>query len=240
MKTKKIAYLIMAVYTALFTIQIKGQNLITNGDFELPQYSAPPYYRYLPAGDNTDLLGWTSIDDGIGEQPYVINTNGYPDNIYSGSQSVTLDQGSGISTTFSVSAGTVYLLSFYTRPAVHYQSFSSLAPLHVSVGGYATTFYTTNQETFTQFTYEFIAPVTNTAAALEFYNPSSVGDFKVYLVDDVIVSVVTNPAPQLQLDLAGNLMLNAPIGSSNRVEYVSDLGYSGDFMATKAEHLVKT
>ena len=179
---------------ALATHSLHAQNLITNGDFELLEYSAPPFFRFLPHSDSTTLPGWTAIDDFIGEPSYVFSEELYPDFIHSGSQAVFLNQGSGLSSLFSTTANTTYELSFFATPSVSGQPIGSVSPLQIAVAGFTTTFASSVADVYEHVTFQFTASTTTADAVLSFYNPSASGDYKHYAIDTVSVTVVPEPS----------------------------------------------
>ena len=182
-------------YTALASLLLclstpVSANLITNGGFENPGFSTPPFFRYLANGDSTTIANWTVMDDGIGEQPYLMNIAGYPTSIHEGSYALSLNQGSGIVTDFSVIAGLDYKLSFFAKTT------SGIVPdpLDVSIAGFASTF--TPEAAFTEYNFMFTASSSDSAAILQFMNTSPVGDFRIWTLDNIQVNQVNSvPAP---------------------------------------------
>jgi hypothetical protein len=193
MNPKSRALLAAGVLSVLYQ-NIAAQNLVSNGGFELPGFISPPGYRFLSNGDSTSIQGWVAIDDGVGEQPYLMSRGSYT--VYEGNYSLTLNQGSGIRTTVSLQAGQQYQLSFLFPVAT-----GNASPLRVDVGGFTTTF----TPLATPQTFAFTASSTNPLASLQFFNPSPVGDFKTEVLDQVVLTAVpeASAASMLIVGLVG-------------------------------------
>jgi hypothetical protein len=167
-----------------------NDNLIANGGFESPGFNAPPDYRYLSSTESfsptlgIDLTGWIARDDRIGEPPYLAKLPGSTNEVHRGDYAVLLNQGSAITTTFPTQRDRAYTLTFWLRPADAADNIPP-DPLRVRIAGLATTFPTI--QGWTQRTFHFTAPSTDTAAPLEFFNDSPVGDWRVWNLDDVMV-----------------------------------------------------
>lgn len=192
-------HLFAALATAVAAVNsTQAQNLLANGDFELPGFGVPPYYRYTANGDSSTLAGWTVINDGIGEAPYVMHA-GYPaydaTGIPHGTYAVSLNQGSGLRTTFPMVGNTAYELSFWVRPGeADGSGHFTPDPLAVQVAGVTANIPPTGSG-WSYHTLVFIAPSSDPAALLEFLNPSPVGDFRGWAIDAVaIATVVPEPA----------------------------------------------
>lgn len=165
-------------------------NLLSNGGFESP--GTVNTFLYLSNND-TSVSGWTVIDDGLGERPYLMNKNrpggSYSNRVVEGTYAMAINQGSGIKTTFPVTAGVVYTLSFQARKG----STADYAPLEVSVAGFDTTFAGVTGS-FQLLTYTFTANTTNLAAELSIFNSSSTPDYKTYDIDAVVIEEGSGPS----------------------------------------------
>lgn len=168
--------------------------LVSNGGFEAP--GTVTTYQYLSNGDSTSIPGWSVSDDGAGEKPYLMNKNrpggSYTNRVFEGSFAIALNQGSGITTTFPVTAGTTYTLTFYARK----NNTTGYAPLEVTVAG-TTTGFADITTSFQGYAYTFTATTTDPAAVLRFTNPSPTPDYKTYDLDavSVVEGIVTAPPP---------------------------------------------
>ncbi len=167
-------------------------NLVSNGDFEQPAtLAAVPGYQYLPNND-ASVTGWTAYSDGIGEESYLMNKNrsngSYLSRVYEGNYGMALNTGNAIQTTVSLVAGNVYDLSFWARANV-----SSSSPLQIEIANNSLTIATA--AAFTQFTYQFIANATDSAALLKFFNPSANGGNRVWALDAVSIEAAPVPVP---------------------------------------------
>ena len=177
------------LFIALTTHFAYATNLVFNGNFELPGFSVPNYYRYLGNGDSTTMQGWIVSDDGQGEASYLMHRTGYS-GVYEGTYSLSLNQGSSIRTTFSTIANVSYRLSFYAAISNH----AMATPMKVKIGTNVATFSQTGIQT-----YEFTAATTNSSTLLEFINDGPLGDFKIHLLDDI--SIVQTPEATTTLSL---------------------------------------
>lgn len=175
------SYLLLFFLLCMMTLPAFGVNLITNGNFELPGFSIPDYYRYLVNGDSTTMLGWTVSDDGIGEKSYLMHRTGYGSGVYEGLYTLSLNQGSSIQTTFATTLHAMYRLSFYMTMSAH----PNATPMKVNIAGYTTTFATTGIQT-----YDFVATSTNANTILQFVNDGPTGDFKIHTLDAISVEVL--------------------------------------------------
>ena len=188
MKIIKIIMLILAVVLPLPSAI--AANLLSNGGFESP--GAVTTYQFLSNNDSTSVTGWTAIDDAVGEKPYLMYKNrsggSYTNRVIEGLYAVAINQGSGITTTFPVTAGVTYTLSFQSRKGTT----AGYTPLEVSVAGFTATFPNVTG-TFQQFTYTFTASATDAAAVLMFMNTSPTPDYKTYDLDAVVVEEGTGP-----------------------------------------------
>lgn len=191
-------------------------NLITNGGFETPGFAGFPDYRYLPNGD-TSITGWTVTSDGIGEEAFWAKAPSYT--VLDGSYAVFLNQGSTIETTFAVTAGTTYTLTFgYFAGAPGNQA--DYLPLGVEVAGFGTTFTdATFNSSYNTGTYQFTALVSNPAAVLRFSNPAGnpadPGVFAAYNIDAVSIVPAAVPEPG-SLALAGVALAGAGLRAARR------------------------
>lgn len=165
-------------------------NLLSNGSFESP--GTVTTYLFL-SNNAASVTGWTVIDDAVGERPYLMNKNrpggNYANRVVDGIYALAINQGSGIKTSFPVTAGVTYTLSFQVRKntAVGY------TPLEVSVAGFDTTFANVTGS-FQLVSYTFTAGSTNSAAELRFFNSSPTPDYKTYDIDAVVVEEGTGPS----------------------------------------------
>lgn len=167
-------------------------NLVSNGDFEQPAtLAAAPGYQYLPNND-ASVTGWTAISDGIGEESYLMNKNRsngtYLPRVYEGNYGLALNTGNALQTAVSLVVGSVYDLSFWARANV-----SGALPLQIEIAGNSLTLATA--AVFTQFTYQFTANVTDSAALLKFFNPSANGGNRVWALDAVSIEPAAVPLP---------------------------------------------
>lgn len=198
-KTVHACHLPAAIATVAVGVSTaQAQSLLVNGDFELPGFSAPPYYRYMANGDSSTMTSWTVINDGIGEAPYLMHA-GYPaydaTGIPHGTYAVALNQGSGLRTTFPIVGNTIYELSFWVRPGeADGPGHFTPDPLAVQVAGVTANIPPTSSG-WSYHTLLFTTPSSDPAAVLEFLNPSPVGDFRGWAIDAVAVTtVVPEPA----------------------------------------------
>jgi hypothetical protein len=179
-------------------------DIILNGGFETPGFSTPPYYRYLIDGDSTTIPGWQVIDDFAGENPYLVNIGGYAAFVHSGSYALSLNIGSGIRTTFGVTGGTTYDLSFFGLT-------TAAAPtLRIDVAGFVHTITAPGGGTpYTQYHYQFTPAFSDPAATLQFMNIAAGADFKIWVLDDIQLMAVEAPAPGAAALLALGLLAMA-------------------------------
>lgn len=188
MKIINIIMLLLAV--ALPVSSAVAANLISNGGFESP--GSVTTYKFLSNNDSTSVTGWTAIDDAVGEKPYLMYKNrtggNYTNRVVEGLYAVAINQGSGIKTTFPVTTGVTYTLSFQSRKGTT----AGYTPLEVSVAGFATSFSSVTGS-FQQFTYTFTATSTDSAAVLMFTNTSPTPDYKTYDLDAVVVEEGNGP-----------------------------------------------
>lgn len=177
--------------TTVFSLpSAMAANLLSNGGFESP--GTVTTYQFL-SNNATSVTGWTVIDDGVGERPYLMNKNrpggNYTNRVVEGIYAMAINQGSGIKTTFPVTAGVTYTLSFQAQKGTT----SGYRPLEVSVAGFNATF-TTITGSFQLLTYTFTASATNSAAELRFFNSSPTPDYKTYDIDAVVVEEGSGPS----------------------------------------------
>ncbi|PPD33038.1 MAG: hypothetical protein CTY19_09350 [Methylomonas sp.] len=165
-------------------------NLLSNGGFESP--GTVTTYLFL-SNNATSVTGWTAIDDGIGERPYLMNRyrpgGSYTNRVMEGTYALAINQGSGIKTTFPVTAGVTYTLSFQVRKG----SAGGYTALEVAVAGFNTAF-TSVTGSFELRSYTFTATTTNPSAELKFFNSSPSPDYKTYDLDAVVVEEGTGPS----------------------------------------------
>ncbi|MDD2761414.1 MAG: DUF642 domain-containing protein [Methylomonas sp.] len=188
MKTLKTLMLMLAA--AMPLAPVAAANLLSNGGFESP--GTVTTYQFL-SNNATSVAGWTAIDDGVGERPYLMNKNrsggSYISRVAEGNYAMAINQGSGIKTTFAVTAGVTYTLSFQARKGTT----AGYTPLEVSVAGFNTSFADVTGG-FQLLSYTFTASTSNAAAELRFFNSSPTPDYKTYDIDAVIVEEGTAPS----------------------------------------------
>ncbi len=186
--TDRLSQTLVAVFSgAAVAFSSHGQNLLLNGDFELPGYESPPAYRYL-AGTAWQprletLNGWTILDDGVLEPPYLGRLPNYTNVVHHGEYGIALNQGSGIRTEFPVRQATPYQLSFWVR----LQGNSAVMPLRVNCSGIITNVPIT--QTWTRHQVEFEATSDNAAAVVQFDNVSAAGAGRTIGLDDISLAV---------------------------------------------------
>jgi hypothetical protein len=166
-------------------------NLVTNGGFEQPgTLATTPGYQYLP-NNNTSVTGWTSISDNVGEESYLMNknrsNNSYLNRVYEGSYGLALNTGNAVQTSVTLTAGTIYDLSFMAKANV-----TGASPLQVNIGGFTSSL--ANTTTFTPFLFQFTAASTDPEAILKFLNPSVNGGNRMWNLDAVNLQPVPVPA----------------------------------------------
>jgi hypothetical protein len=187
---KIIKTITLMLMTALPAFSVVAANLLSNGGFESP--GTVSTYKFLGNNDSTSITAWTAIDDALGEKPYLMHKNrsggNYTSRVFEGLYAVGINQGSGIKTTFPVTAGVTYTLSFQTRKGTT----SGYSPLEVSVDGFTVSFPSVSSA-FQPFTYTFTATATNAAAVLMFMNSSAAPDYKTYDLDAVVIEEGTGP-----------------------------------------------
>jgi len=202
--------LLVLVFPLVAILPRLGAQLIVNGGFESNALAPSENYRYLDNGDSTSITGWTVQNDGDGERPYLMRYGGggsvepYP--VPSGTFAMDLNIGSGVSTTFAVTAGTTYTVSFLA------QSYQADADLRVTLAG-EQRLVTVHQNysaadpyTFELLTTTFTPSVSSSNAVLQFFNPSTGADYKGYYLDDVTVTSAV-PEPAMSALLASSLAL---------------------------------
>lgn len=186
---KSIQTTLLMLAAAMPLAPAAAANLLSNGGFESP--GTVTTYQFL-SNNATSITGWTAIDDGIGERPYLMNKNrtggSYTNRVIEGSYALAINQGSGIKTSFPVTAGMTYTLSFQARKGAT----AGFTPLEVSVAGFNTTFSNVTGS-FQLLTYTFTAGASNAAAELKFFNSSPAPDYKTYDIDAVVVEEGTGP-----------------------------------------------
>ena len=202
-----------------------AQNLLSNGDFELPEFSSPPFFRYLTNTNYATQLGkplpgWTVLDDGIQEPPYLGKLPTYTNVVHHGSYGIALNQGSGIRTTFATESNAIYRLSFWLR----LQGTVTPLPLQVTIAGVVTNVPITTS--WTDHFLQFTAATTDPVAVVQFSNVSPVGNFQTIGLDEI--SLVKFPLLQARLlPVEGRLLpfvsLDGGVGRTYRVEYVDSL-----------------
>lgn len=187
MKSIKIILLMLATMSLA---PVSAANLLGNGSFESP--GTVTTYQFL-SNAATSVTNWTAIDDGIGERPYLMNKNrpggNYISRVIEGTYAMAINQGSGIKTTFPVTAGVTYTLSFQARKGTA----GGYTPLEVTVAGFNTSFNNISNN-FQLLSYTFTAGASNAAAELKFFNSSPPPDYKTYDIDAVVVEEGTGPS----------------------------------------------
>ena len=163
---------------------------ILEDSFEAPILpTSITYYKYLSAGD---LPGWTVINDGRGEQPFLINEvlyagrTGYPD--FFGSQALTLNEGSGIQKTISLLAGQTYSFSIWGYG-------NSELPLEIQIGLHTEflNFEHWREGGLKERTFSFTASENDEDAILRIYNPIVGADYHERVLDNITISTVSVP-----------------------------------------------
>jgi hypothetical protein len=195
--TTKHAVSVAILCLALSGFAVHAQNLISNGDFELPGFDSPPSVRFLIDGD-TRISGWTVTDYGwLGEALWnkVTWNSNY---VHTGSYAVTLSARAAISTTFPTVSNTIYEVSFWVT-VIEFGEPGD--PLEVRFGGFSTNLSLLNV-VGTNLTFRFIAERTEPSANLEFINASEAWDrAPAYVVDTV--SIIARPdLPHLTIEVS--------------------------------------
>lgn len=187
---KIIKTILLMLAAALPLSPATAANLLSNGGFESP--GTVTTYLFL-SNNATSVTGWTAIDDAVGERPYLMNKNrpggNYTNRVVEGNYAMAINQGSGIKTTFPVTAGVTYTLSFQARKGTT----AGYTPLEVSVAGFNTAFSNVSGS-FQLLSYTFTASATNPAAELRFFNSAPTPDYKTYDIDAVVVEEGTGPS----------------------------------------------
>jgi len=191
-----------------------AQNLILNGGFEMPGLPAIEPIHYLADGSGF-LPGWTVIDDGIGEKPFLAQ-GPYSEVIVAGNYGLMLNQGSGVRTTFRADVGSFYELAFSLRPG-NCKLCVSPAPLRVTISGNSTSIPLVSG--WTRRTIQFFA--TNSVNTLEFLNPSSPSDFKQFGLDEI--SVTKLPGVTLGVRFYPGVIVEGFIGQKYQIQAAPDL-----------------
>jgi len=190
---QSILLILIFYFTSIFT---HATNLVFNGNFELPGFTIPAYFRYLYDGDSTTMQGWTVSNDGIGEASYLMHKDGYGSGVYEGNYTLSLNQGSSIRTTFATEVNQGYLLSFFVSISANPQA----TPLKVRIGDIVTTFSQSGIQT-----YNFVATSTNASTILEFINDAPAVDFKIHTLD--VISIVQIPEATSVLSLISGIVV---------------------------------
>jgi hypothetical protein len=193
---------------------VRSQNLISNGDFELPGFDSPPSDQILVHGD-TRIIGWT-VTEYTSVQPShwmgtVHNTGHY---------AIGLAADTGISTTFPTLSNTVYELSFWMLPV------GDEGPLQVTVAG-LTTYFMTLDGVGTNLTVRFTAERTEPSATLEFRNFAEAFPISIYYYLDTVsvVAVAAKPdSPHLTIKVSQvELCWESEATHFYQIQYRSDL-----------------
>jgi hypothetical protein len=201
---------------ALSGLAVRAQNLISNGDFELPGSDSTPGGQILRDGD-TSISAWTVTDYGWVFPPRWWITTTFPPSINTGRYAVDLTARAAISTTFPTVSNTIYEVSFWVI------AFGDEAQLEVRVGGISTDF-TTLKFVGTNLTMRFIAERTEPSATLEFINAAEAFDISPsYVVDTV--SVIARPdLPHLTIEVSQvSLCWDSLATQMYQIQYRSEL-----------------
>jgi len=185
-------WMALVVLTAATFVSVSAQNLLSNGGFESPGFTSPPFYRYLANGNTAAMTGWTVSNDGVGEQPYLGKLPQYANQVHSGNYGLALNAGSGIRTTFPTRSNTLYTVSFWLKPNKHMITPGTTnAPLAVTVAGYVTNIPSPSQGTWKWMSFHFIAAKSDAAATLKFLNASldHPPEYFIYNIDDISLAV---------------------------------------------------
>jgi hypothetical protein len=217
--TTKHAVSVAILRLALSGFAVHAQNLISNGDFELPGFDSTPSRpgdRLLMDGD-TSISAWTVTDYGWVLPPIWRKTQTVPPFIHTGSYAVTLTAHAAISTTFPTMSNTIYEVSFWVINQ------GDEAPLEVRVGG-SETIFTPLKLVGTNLTIRFIAERTEPSATLEFINADEpVLSASVFNVDTV--SVIARPdLPHLTIEVSQVLLCWSSLATQMyQIQYRSEL-----------------
>jgi hypothetical protein len=155
-----------------------GQEIISNGGFELPGLPNNQTQQHLTNGSSF-LPGWKVLDDGIGE-PLFYAQRPLTEAAFDGGFGVMLNQGSGLTATFRAQPGSFYELALWVRPDDCRQCVTP-APLRVTIAG--NVHFLPLVSGWSRQTIQFYA--TNSINTLELFNPSSTPDAKRFGVDAV-------------------------------------------------------
>lgn len=173
-----------------------GQNLISNGDFEIP---VEPYYAALPVG--TVIPGWTVMGP-AGDTVHLVSQ---PDILWPGNPTQYMDLtgysgGAGIqSDAFNTSIGQTYELTLdaYNGSLTFPGAYNGVAFTLQATGALLSS-YSLDPGTGQHFTYDFTA--TATATTLTFMDASGF-DSNAGWIDNVSVTAVPEPATILLVAL---------------------------------------
>ena len=193
---------------------LRAQNLLRNGDFELPGLPSGQDQRFLTNG-STYVSGWTVINDGVGQPPFYGNTD-LNDAVFSGEYGLVLNQQSGVRTSFRAEVGEFYELSLWLRPD-DCPGCTTPAPLRVSVGGQVVSLPV--EEGWTHQKVEFYT--TRSLNTLELFNPASPSDYKRYTIDEVVVQKLTGAI--LTARLLPVVTIQGTIGAKYQVQSATSL-----------------
>ncbi len=192
LRVRRLLHLLLPLTLAALA---RGQ-LIMNGGFETNNLNGAEGSRLLDSGDSTTISGWTIINDGSGERPFLMRSGGsmsdpYP--IGEGTFTLALNIGSGVSTSLNVTAGYSYTVTFLAERD------STNADFRVSLDGDDHFITVTNDysvgtpNNFGTYQTTFVAASTG-VASLVFFNPSTGADYKQYYLDGVSVTSIPEPA----------------------------------------------
>ncbi|HOC55931.1 MAG TPA: DUF642 domain-containing protein [Verrucomicrobiota bacterium] len=192
---------------------------LQNGGFEEPEFTSPPFHKYIPS--DTVLPSWTLSSTGSGEPSYVMDFVS-PDSPYAdiegatGAHALRLSYGDSISQTISnLTPGARYELSL----AVHGET--NLGPLQVVVYG------TTNEVPIApsgrrSILFQAAAPIAPLSIRAVAASPEI--DFNVMGITVDSLEVERSHAPaSLEVALHPGLTIAGDIGATYRIEYASSI-----------------
>jgi hypothetical protein len=204
-----------------------GQNLLTNGSFELPGPVGTSYgYKYFPGG-STNIPGWTTVLNGVEYLDPSQSHDGihlvYLGVAQDGSYCVDLPPlsytGGGIQQTFPTQVGQPYEVSFFMGTLV-YQGRVGTGSLTVSAGDRTNSFAVTNRTGFLQWIgRSFVFTALSNLTTLSF---TTSNDPLLHFceIDNVsVVPVLASNALWLALDLYPAIYIAGEAGRTYVVQY---------------------
>jgi uncharacterized protein DUF642/PEP-CTERM motif-containing protein len=215
-KGRKLLRLFVILLAALGCARLAQANLLTNGDFELPQAPNGSFIQY--AGGSTAIPGWTVLGNNV-----ILYSDSNPDVTYgivafnpeSGLQSLDLTGSGnsgptdGITQSVATVIGAPYVISFWVGAALsnngspEYQLPGAVDDLSIN-GGTEIPFScvptSSGFDTWTGYSYQFTA--TSAITSISFYNgtTSAIGDAG---LDNVTLTEVPEPTSVVLLGLGG-------------------------------------